>query len=501
MLDYVILLSYLAGVVAFGCWFVRRNRTPEDFMVAGRSMPGWAVGLSILGAFVSSISLLGLPSKAFGGNWNAYAFTLSLPVALVVAVWWFLPFYRRSGEVSAYQHLERRFGPWARTYAVVCYLLTMMARMGATLYLLAKALSPMLDWDLATIILLTGSLVTLYTLVGGTEAVIWTDAVHNLVLVAGVVVCVGLQLAGMPQGPAQVMSIAAEHDKFSLGSTSASLSSSTVWVVLVYGLFVNLQNFGIDQNYVQRYITARDDGAARRSLWLGGVAYLPLSALLLFIGTCLFAYYAARPGLLPPAVAARPDDVFPYFITHALPAGLAGLVIAAIFAAAMNGFGLNIVSTITLCDLYQRYLRPRASERESMRVLYVSTVAWGVLATGVALWLAALDSKYLMDVWWEMAGVFSGGMLGLFLLGLLSRRAGSRAAAAGVTAGVLVIVWMTVSPRWGAWPESIRSPFHGNLVIVFGTLTILAVGLVVAALGKPSESPTLIRDPGLRSQI
>jgi SSS family solute:Na+ symporter len=363
----------------------------------------------------------------------------------------------------------------------------MLARMGATLYLLGKALSPMLEWDLTTIILLTGSLVTLYTLVGGTEAVVWTDAVHNLVLVVGVVVCVGLQLAGMPQGPGQVVTIAAEHDKFSLGSTSASVSTATVWVMLLYGLFANLQNFGIDQNYVQRYISARDDGAARRSLWLGGLTYLPLSALLLFIGTGLFAFYSSRPGLLPPEVAARPDDVFPYFITHSLPRGMAGLVIAAVFAAAMNGFGLNVVSTITLCDLYQRYVRPRASERESMRVLYAATVAWGALATGVALWLAMLNSKHLMDVWWEMAGVFSGGMLGLFLLGMMSRTATGRAAAVAVVAGLLVILWMTVSPRWDAWPKALRSPFHGNLVIVFATLTILIVGMALASLSPRSR--------------
>lgn len=485
-IDYAVLLVYLGGVVAFGCAFVRRARSPDDFMVAGRSMPGWAVGLSILGAYVSSISLLGLPGKAYGGNWNAYAFTLSLPVALVIAVRWFVPFYRHGGEVSAYEHLERRFGAWARTYAVVCYLLTMMARMGATLYLLALALSPMLGWDIRLIIVLTGFLVTLYTMLGGTEAVIWTDAVHNLVLVIGVLVCVGLQLWGMPQGPGQVVRVGWEHGKFSLGGAGPSLSLPTVWVVLLYGLFINLQNFGIDQNYVQRYLSARSDREARRSLWVGGMTYIPLSALLLFIGTCLFAFYSARPALLPPDVAGRPDDVFPFFITHQLPSGMTGLVIAAIFAAAMNGFGLNIVSTITLCDLYQRYLRPNAGEREQMRVLYVSTFAWGAAATVMA--LAMIGARNALDVWWELAGAFGGGMLGLFLLGMISKRASGAAAAAGVVAGLAVILWMTLSPRIAAFPDALRSPFHPNLVIVFGTLTILAVGFVIAALPAPRET-------------
>jgi SSS family solute:Na+ symporter len=484
-LDTAILVGYLAAVVGFGCWFVRKVRTADDFMVAGRSMPAWALGLSILGTYVSSISFLAYPGKAYAGDWNAFVFTLSLPLTLWVAAKWFVPFYRHSGEVSAYEHLEKRFGAWARTYAVVCYLLTQMARMGTILYLLALALYPMTGWDVKLIIVLTGTLVTLYTLLGGTEAVVWTDAVHSMVMVAGVVVCVAIQLAGMPQGPGQLVEIARDHAKFSLGDTGPSLTQSTVWVVLLYGIFINLQNFGIDQSYVQRYITAKSDGAAKKSLWLGGLTYLPLSAMFFFIGTALFAFYTARPELLQrPGAPARPDEVFPYFITHQLPRGLTGLVIAAIFAAAMNGFGLNTVATITLCDLYRRYVRPKGTDRESMAVLYGSTFAWGAAATGVA--LAMIRVKTALDVWWELAGIFSGGMLGLFLLGRLSKRANGTSAAVGVAAGVAVILWMSLSPRWPFVPQRFRSPFHPSLVIVFGTVTILLCGLAAAALRKPA---------------
>jgi len=496
LVDYAVLIAYLTGVVAFGCWFVFRNRTADDFMVAGRSMPGWAVGLSILGAYVSSISLLGLPGKAYAGDWSTYWFTLSLPVSILVAVKYFVPFYRSSGDVSAYHHLERRFGAWARTYAVVCFLLTMTARMGTTLYLLALALSPMLGWRIQTIILLTGALITLYTFLGGSEAVIWTDTVHNVVLIVGVVACVAIQLWGMPHGPAQTFEIAASQGKFSAGDAGLSLSRPTLWVVLLYGVFINLSNFGIDQNYVQRYITARDDREAKKSLWVGGMTYVPLSALLLFIGTALFAYYRVHAD---PNVPADADKVFPYFITHALPSGMTGLVIAAIFAAAMNGFGLNNVATITLCDLYQRYLRPQAGEVERMRVLYLSTIGWGVLATGMAFWM--INARSALDTWWQLAAIFSGGMLGLFLLGMLSRRADGTAAAVGVAAGVGVILWMTLSPKWKALPPALRSPFDPLLTIVFGTLTILGVGLAAAAVlrtapNDPTSAPPRV-PPGL----
>jgi SSS family solute:Na+ symporter len=487
-LDTAVLLGYLAAVVGFGCWFVRKVRTADDFMVAGRSMPAWALGLSILGTYVSSISFLAYPGKAYAGDWNAFVFTLSLPLTVWVAARWFVPFYRHSGEVSAYEHLEKRFGAWARTYAVVCYLLTQMARMGTILYLLALALYPMTGWDVKLIIVLTGTLVTLYTLLGGTEAVVWTDAVHSVVMVVGVVVCVAIQLGGMPHGPGQLAQIAHDHAKFSLGDTGPSLTQSTVWVVLLYGIFINLQNFGIDQSYVQRYITAKSDGAAKKSLWLGGLTYLPLSAMFFFIGTALFAFYTARPELLKgPGAPAKPDEVFPYFITHQLPTGLTGLVIAAIFAAAMNGFGLNTVATISLCDLYRRYIRPNGTDRESMVVLYSSTFAWGAAATGVA--LAMIRVKTALDVWWELAGIFRGGMQGLVLLGRLSKRANGTSAAVGVAAGVAVILWMSLSPRWQFVPPRLRSPFHPSLVIVFGTVTILLAGLVAAALRKPAACP------------
>ena len=485
-LDTAVLVGYLAAVVGFGCWFVRKARTPDDFMVAGGKMPGWAVGLSILGAYVSSISFLANPGASYAGNWNLFVFALSLPLAIWVAVRWFVPFYRHSGQISAYHHLEHRFGAWARTYAVVCYLLTQMARMGTILYLLGLALHPMTGWDVKLIIVLTGVLVTLYTFLGGTEGVIWTDAVHSVVMIVGVVVCVWVLVGGMPEGPGQMVRIAREHNKFSLGSFGPGLAQSTFWVVLLNGVFANLTNFGIDQQYVQRYITARDDGAARRSLWFGGMTYIPLSALFFFIGTALFAFYAARPGTLPADVAAKGDKVFPYFIAHELPMGMTGLVIAAIFAAAMNGFGLNTVATITLCDLYQRYLRPGASAKERMRVLYVSTVAWGAIATVTGLAMIRVESA--LKAWWQLAGIFSGGMLGLFLLGMLSKRAGSAAAGAGVAAGVAVILWMTLSPKWAALPEFLRSPFHPFLIMVFGTLTVLSVGLLVAQFLRESES-------------
>lgn len=486
-LDLAVLLAYLVGVTGFGCWFYWRNQNSERYMSAGRSLPGWAVGLSIFGSYVSSISFLANPGKAFGGDWSAFVFALPLPLAVWVAVKWFVPFYRRSGEMSAYTHLEHRFGPWARSYAVTCYLLTQIARLGTILYLLALALVPLTGWDIRLIILGVGAIVVIYPLLGGTEAVVWTGVVQALVLIGGATVCVTSLIMGMPEGPGQVFQIAAAHDKFSLGSLQASLSYPTIWVMLLFGFIGNLQSFAVEQGYVQRYITARSDRDAARSVWFGAMLYVPISAAFFFIGTALYAFYQTRPELLPAALDAvnRPDAVFPHYISQQLPAGFAGLVIAGLCAAAMDS-NLNSMATLFLRDVYQRHLRPGSGEREAMRVLHGSSFVFGALSVGAA--LAMIHIKSALDMWWELAAIFGGGLLGLFLLGFISKRADNRAALAGVGAGLLVITWMTLSPHQSWLPEHLRSPFHGFLVTVFGTLTILGVGLVVAALRGSGRS-------------
>ncbi len=419
-------------------------------------------------------------------------FSISLPLTTWVAVKYFVPFYRRSTALSAYEHLEHRFGAWARNYAVLCYLLTQLARMGAIMYLLALALAPLTGLSIPALIIVTGILVIVYTLFGGMEAVIWTDVMQSIVFILGAAACLAVLLFAMPNGPGQFFDLAAKNHKFSPGSFQLSLGSPTVWVVLLYGIFINLQNFGIDQNFVQRYQTAKSDAEANRSVWLGALLYLPISAVFLLIGTGLFAFYTARPDQLPASVAAKPDAVFPHFIVTQLPLGFTGLVLAAIFAAAQSTISscINCSATLLLCDGYKRYLKPHATEPECMRVLRLASLATGLAGIGIA--LAMMSIRSALDAWWQLAGIFSGGMLGLFLLGLLSRQASNRAAAAGVTAGVLVIFWMTMRPHLNGQWAWLRSPFHEFMIVVIGTLAVLFVGLLAGRLLTPRLTPAPI---------
>lgn len=490
--DLLVLVVYLAGVVILGLWVGRKSKTTEQFMAAGRKMPWWATGLSIFGTYVSSITFLALPSKAFASNWNVFVFSLAIPLTAWVAVKYFVPFYRQAGALSSYEHLEHRVGPWARTYAVICYLLTQLARMGTIMYLVALALAPLTGWSVPVLILITGVAVIIYTIAGGMEAVIWTDVIQSIVLITGSMCCVAILLFGLPHGPTQLLEIATQHNKFSLGSMNFDLTQSTFWVVLLYGIFINLQNFGIDQNYVQRYQTAKTDHAAKRSVWLGALLYLPVSALFLLIGTGLFAFYTANPNLLPSTVASKPDSVFPYFISTQLPVGLTGLVIAAVFAAAQSTISssINCAATLLLCDIYKRYFNRTASESQAMRFLWVASLVVGL--AGVCMALAMMHIKSALDTWWALASIFSGGILGLFLLAQLVKSPHGKAAQLGVIIGVLVIAWMSLSPKLPDKLARFRSPLHENMIIVIGTLTILLIGLVFSVLVQPRRHNTSV---------
>lgn len=483
-IDLIIFLAFTAGVVIFGCSFYRKNNRSEDFTHAGRSLPGWVVGMSIFATYVSSISYIGYPGKAFASDWNAFVFSLSIPVASFFAARYFVPFYRKNGSVSAYSFLEEKFGRWARVYASACYLLTQIARMGSILYLLAVPMYILMGWNMYMVIITTSIGIIIYSMLGGLKAVIWADAIQGMILIGGAVLCLCILLFSMPDGPSQAIDLALhspQGNKFSLGELSSDLTTSTFWVCLIYGIFINLQNYGIDQNYVQRYHAAKSDRDARFSALFGGYLYIPVSAIFFLIGSALYSYYTANIGMLPAEIAAKPDYVFPYFIVHGLPVGLRGLLIASIFAAGMSTVSTSVSSaaTIVLTDYYKP-LAKHSGDRQHVRVYQLSSVVVGLLGCVVA--IAMLSVESIIDAWWKLSSIFSGGMLGLFLLGYMGRHVRRPHAMAGVVVGVLVIGWISL-----AGPLDLPGPhLHEYLAIVFGTAAIFLTGFLLAVVLKKS---------------
>ncbi|MGK7394644.1 MAG: sodium:solute symporter [Candidatus Cyclobacteriaceae bacterium M3_2C_046] len=488
-IDTLIFLFYMIGVTVLGGSFYRKNRSSAAFTLGNAKIPAWVVSLSIFATFVSSISYLALPGNAYLSDWNAFVFSLSLPLAGLVAVFVFVPLYRRINSPSAYTYLEQRFGPWARIYASTMYLLTQLMRIGTILYLMGLTLHTIFGWSLSLIIILTGLLVMVYSLLGGFQAVVWTDAIQAIVLISGALICAAYILINLPEGPSQIFDMGQAHQKFSLGSFAMDLSQSTFWVVLIYGLFINLQNFGIDQNYVQRYMASGSDQEAKRSALSGGLLYIPVSLLFLFIGTALFVFYQSGAASLPADLQdpTKSDGIFPYFIVNELPTGLTGLLIASIFAAGMSTISTsyNSSATVFLTDYYQRFAGKKPSDQQALKILYIASLMISVV--GIAIALLMINVKSALDAWWKLASIFSGGMLGLFLLAVFTRTKNNSGAIAGVISGLLVIGWLSFDQLTKTGNDS--GSFHPYLTIVFGTTTIFLVGLLVSFfVQKRSES-------------
>jgi len=345
-------------------------------------------------------------------------------------------------------------------------------------------------WEIAPVIVITGVIVMLYSILGGLQAVVWTDAIQGIVLIAGALICALYLLLNMPEGPGQLFSIAVENNKFSLGSFGSGLSESTFWVVLIYGIFINLQNFGIDQNYVQRYMASRSDADAKRSAFFGGMLYIPVSFIFFFIGTSLYSFYHSGVAQLPETLLdiSKSDRIFPYFIVNELPAGLTGLLISSIFAAGMSTIStsFNSSATVFLTDYYRRYFNPKAANKDSMKVLYVSSFIISVL--GILIGIAMINVKSALDAWWKLASIFSGGMLGIFLLAAFSQVKKSGAAIAGIIAGIVLILYLSAGPL--IFGKNIPGGhLHGYLTIVFGTMAIFLTGFIASWIFQFKAKP------------
>ena len=485
-IDVVVFLVFTVGTILFGYLFGRKKQSSEEFTRGGGKVPGWIVGLSIFASFCSSISFLGYVSSAFRADWNAFVFTLSILPAGLLAMKYFVPFYRKLGSISAYSFFEERFGRWARTYASTFYLFTQICRSGAILVLLAVPMNVLMGWNIPIVVTITGLGIILYSQKGGLKSVIWTEALQGAILIIGAVVCLVVLLWGMPEGPAQTFEIAMRDNKFSLGSFGGSLVESTFWVCLIYGMFTNLNNFAIDQSYTQRYCAAPSLSEARKSAFWGSLLTLPVNIVLFMIGTCLYAYYLEGVGSTPLPADIKSDYVFPYFIIHEMPAGLVGLLIASIFCAGMSTVATGVTSsgTIIMTDFYSHRF-PNATDERKVVVLRVASVLIGLASIGVALCFLLVDNA--LDAWWALSSICSGGVLGMFLLAYLCPRARKPQAVVGVIIGVLSLILIAMQTQLTAWWG--LPPFvHINLSIVISTLLIFFIGfLLTRFMNKEAE--------------
>lgn len=485
-IDIGILILYGAVLIGMGVYYTRKCRTSDQFMVAGRSIPAWAAGLAVMSAYTSSISYIATPGKAYDSNWHPFIFSICiLPVVWVVCKY-AISYYRKSQLISVYSFLEERLGSWGRIYAALAFVLLMVGRVAVILYLAGLLLSTFVTWNIGVVIVVIGLITIIYTLLGGMEAVIWTDVMQSVIMIVGIVFCAVSLSYKVFSGPEPLMQAAFDANKFSLGSWDLSLSSRTIWVMIIYGITENLRSLLADQNYVQKYCSVPSEREAKRSIWIAMLIYIPLTAIFLYIGTALFAFYSPGGHELGEGIT-KGDQMFPYFIATQVPAGLKGLIIAAILAAAMSTVdsALNCSATVLLLDFYKRYLKPNISERDSMVFLRASTVVWGLLGTSAALLM--IRARSILDVWWQISGIFGGAILGLFLLAFMRVRLRLWHGLVSIGVSVAVIAWGTfardLSDSW-QWAQC---NIEGIIIGAFGTAALCLVACIFGLINRKRE--------------
>jgi len=490
--DISILFLYCCVLIGMGVYYTRKCRTAEQFMVAGRSIPAWAAGLAVMSAYTSSISYIATPGKAFDSNWHPIIFSLCiLPVAWLVCKY-AVPYYRKTRLISVYSFLEDRLGSWGRVYAALAFVMYMIGRVAVILYLASLLVSTFVTWNIAVVIIVIGLITIVYTLLGGMEAVIWTDVMQSVIMIVGILFCAVSLSLHVFSGPEPLIQAAIDNNKFSFGSLKFTLASQehlfdrTIWVMLIYGITENLRGLLADQNYVQKYCSVPTEREAKRSIWIAMLIYIPLTAVFLYIGTTLFAFYSQGDELVRAGIT-KGDEVFPHFIATQVPAGLKGLIIAAILAAAMSTVdsALNCSATVLLLDFHKRYFNPNISERASVVFLRWATVVWGLLGTGAALLM--IRAKSILDVWWQLSGIFGGALLGLFLLAFLRIRLRLWQGLVSIGVSIAVISWGTFArdlPASWQWAQC-------NLeAIIIGAVGTAALMVVACLFGLTNRNTT-----------
>lgn len=479
-LDYLALIIYLVVIVWIGFYFARRNTTTEDYFLAGRRIPWWAATLSIFSTHLSAVTFMGIPAKAFTDDWTTILINLGIILVAPLTVFCFLPFYRRLNVTSIYEYLEMRFSPGLRLYGSLAFVVLQLAKMGIFLLLPALALATVTGFNVYVCIAVMGLLCTLYTVLGGIEAVVWTDVLQTIVLVGGGLLCIGMILAAEDFNFGGMLELASSENKFHIFTLEGGLNSSVFWVVIVGGFFIQMVPFTSDQTLVQRLLTTPNERSAARAVWAHAAIVVPASLLFFGLGTALFIFYNARLDLLPAADQSA-DIIVPWFIATQLPAGLSGLVIAGLFAATMSTVdsSMHSIATSLVTDIYGK-IRPDVDDKTRLKVARIVTVVVGLLGTLSAILVVHLDPKSLWLLILLFVGLLGSTLTGVFLLGVFTKRANARGTAIGVaTSMVTLIVTRNME----------HPPFHGFLTAAVGALTCVVVGYIASLIFSAPSRP------------
>jgi len=498
IVDYLIIVLSLVVSIGIGVRFAKGQKTTSKYFAAEGKIPAWAIGLSILATLVSSITFLAYPGEGFTTNWIRLVQGLMVPVVLIFMIFTIVPLYRKVIGLSAYEYFEKRFGYIARLYSSLGFILAHFSKMGTVFYLLALALSSMMGIDTLTFVWILGAIIIILTLLGGIEAVIWLDVIQGILLIGGGLIAMGVILFTAEGGPGAIWQTASEAGRIGFGPFDWDFVNLTFWVMAINGVFYAIQKYGTDQTIVQRYLTARSDRDAIKASLIGVLLTVPVWGLFMFIGTGLFSYYELAATPLPEGIDS--DAVFPFFILTELPVGITGLILSALTAAAISSLDsdINCLSAVAVQDFYARFKRD-ATDHQKLVFGKWMVVASGLGALIVATIYVMMEGKGVLGIVFTLYAIFSGGIAGMFLLGLFSKRANKKGLNIGILACILFTGWAVLtSSKIGSGEEerlildlgSMNFTQHKYMLGVYSHFVLFGVGLFASYFFKAPPPET-----------
>lgn len=487
-LDYLVILISLLVSLSVGAYFAKKQTSTNNYYAAGGNIPSWAVGMSILATLISSVTFLAYPGAGFAGNWILLVQGIMVVAVLVFLVWFVVPLYRKVIGISAYEYFEKRFGFFARIYSSLSFALTHFSKMGTVFFLMGLAIASMTGFNSYLVVWIIGFVVIYITLKGGIEAVIWLDVIQGFMLIFGGLLCATVIFLSVEGGPSTIFNIAFENNKIDFAPYDWDFTKLTFIVMVLNGIFYGIQKYGTDQTIVQRYLTARSEKGAVRAALMGVVLSLPVWALFMFIGTALFSYYETMPGVLPADI--NSDAVFPYFIMTQLPAGVTGLILSALIAAAISSLDsdLNCLSAIAVEDYYIR-IKKNTDDQQRLKFGKLIVVVSGLAALVIASIYVYTGSEGVLGIVFGLYAIFSGGIAGIFLLGIFSRRANKQGLNIAIATCILFTAYAVLtSLKIDGVPlidlGDLNFTHHSYMLGVYTHLIILVVGYVSSLFFK-----------------
>ncbi len=472
-LDFLVLSAYLLGIAIFGSSFYRRRSTAREYFLGGRSMSWLPVGISIIAADLSAITVMGTPAWAYSHNLELLWNTLGYPLVAAAVILVFVPFYSRLNLYTAYEYLERRFDLRVRLIASLLFLILRGVHIALVIYAPALVIQLVTGMPVWQCIALMGAFTTIYTTLGGVKAVIWTDVIQFTVVVVGMLLVFAISLAQVPGGLTAAWETASAAGRLKLFNFSFDPTELTAfWPAVLGGMVLSMGPLTTDQAVLQRLFTTKSSEDCRRSIIVQAAVVMPLSLLLYLAGTALYAFYRLHPNRL--AGLPTTDAILPLFAVREMPAGVSGLVLASIFSASMAvmSAGINSLTTATTIDFYQRLLRRNAPSTHYGSVGRVGALCWGVLVTCLALFVGRLGELAL--AYNRVSSVVTGPMLGIFLLATLTRRTTALGAILGAIAGGCAVWVASMTTAWSFF-------YFGPI----GVAVTLAVGYGASFLMEP----------------